>query len=139
MIKPVVVDTGPLVAILRENDEHHERCVAALKEAAKPLLTCWPVITEAAWLLRNAARGVRGLFQLLASDAVTVVELDSQAVLWVGQFLERYSSSKAQVADAAVLYVAERQGCDVVFTLDRRGFAVYRLSNGRPLRLLPES
>lgn len=137
MIRPVVVDTGPLVAIFRQNDEHHEDCVGALREAAKPLLTCWPVITEAAWLLRNETEGVRGLFRLLASDAVTVVELGGQAVSWIGQFLERYSSSKPQVADAAVLYVAERHGSDAVFTLDRRDFSIYRLSNGKSLRLLP--
>ena len=138
VIKPVVVDTGPLVAILRESDEHHERCVVALSESAKPLLTCWPVITEAAWLLRNEAGAVRSLFEVLASDAVRVVELDDKAISWVGQFLERYSSSKAQVADAAVMYIAERHGIDAVFTLDRRDFSIYRLSSGKPLRLLPD-
>ncbi|MFH1110070.1 MAG: PIN domain-containing protein [Planctomycetota bacterium] len=139
MINPVVVDTGPLVAILRERDEHHNRCVAALNDAARPLLTCWPVVTEAAWLLRNQAGGVRSLFQILASDAVEVVELDDKAVSWMARFLERYSSLQAQVPDAAVMYLAERHGTDAVFTLDRRDFSVYRLSNGKPLQLLPES
>lgn len=138
MIKPVVVDTGPIVAILRESDEHHQRCVAALGGIANPLLTCWPVITEAAWLLRGEVAGVRNLFQLLASDAVKVVELDEHAIPWIGEFLERYSSARAQVADAAVMYLAERNDTDALFTLDRRDFSIYRLSNGKPLRLLPE-
>jgi len=81
---------------------------------------------------------VRSLFQVLASDAAKVVEFDDKAVSWVGQFVERYSSSKAQVADAAVMYLAERHRTDAVFTLDRRDFSVYRLSSGKPLRLLPD-
>ena len=137
MIKPVIVDTGPLVAILREGDEHHERCVAALKEVAKPLLTCWPVITEAAWLLQNDASGVENLFRILQSDAVRVVELDEKAVSWVRGFLARYSSIRAQVADAALMYLAEQRGVERILTLDRRDFSVYRTAAGKGLQLLP--
>jgi hypothetical protein len=42
-----VVDTGPLVAIVRAREEAYGRCVAVLKELRAPLLTCWPVFTEA--------------------------------------------------------------------------------------------
>jgi hypothetical protein len=37
------------------------------------------------------------------------------------------------------MYLAERHGTDVVFTLDRRDFSIYRLSNRKALRLLPEA
>jgi predicted nucleic acid-binding protein len=43
----------------------------------------------------------------------------------------------AQIADGALIYLAEREGIDTVFTLDRRGFLVYRLADGRSLRILP--
>jgi len=42
-----------------------------------------------------------------------------------------------QIADGALVYLAEREGIDTVFTLDRRDFSVYRLSDGRSLRVLP--
>lgn len=53
-----VADTGPLVAIVRKREEAHERCVAALRSLRAPLLTCWPVLTEAAWLPRNEPGGL---------------------------------------------------------------------------------
>jgi hypothetical protein len=34
--------------------------------------------------------------------------------------------------------LVERRGIEVVFTLDRRDFSIYRLGSGKPLRLLPD-
>jgi hypothetical protein len=43
----------------------------------------------------------------------------------------------AQIADATLVYLAEREGIDTVFTLDCRDFSVYRLADGRSLRVVP--
>jgi predicted nucleic acid-binding protein len=137
MSKPAVVDAGPLVAILRKEDEHHRACVVALRESATHLYTCWPVITEAAWLLRHDHGGVEGLFRVFQSGAITVAELDRESLLWIPLFLARYASNRAQVADAAVMYLAERYDTETVLTLDRRDFSVYRRTNGKALTLLP--
>jgi predicted nucleic acid-binding protein len=48
-----------------------------------------------------------------------------------------YRKMGAQIADGALVYLADREGIDTVFTLDRRHFLVYRLGNGRSLRILP--
>jgi hypothetical protein len=41
------------------------------------------------------------------------------------------------VADAALVYLAERERIATVFTPDRRDFSVYRLNRNPALRLIP--
>jgi uncharacterized protein len=139
MAERAVADTGPLVAIIRKREKAHRKCVTALKAFRPPLLTCWPVLTEAAWLLREEPGGTRALGGLIQSGSVKLIELDESALHWMITFVERYASIGAQMADAAVMYIAEREGIDTVFTLDRRDFSVYRTTDGRALEIMPEA
>ena len=53
-MRAVLVDTGPLVALLRQSDEHHEEIVKALKGIQDPLVSVWPVIVEAMYLMSTS-------------------------------------------------------------------------------------
>ena len=133
----VLVDTGPLVAILSRNDAHHERCVGTMRDVAAPLLTCWPVIAEAAWLLRHQPVAVRRMLAGFRAGWLGLVQLDEQAAEALARIMRRYQTLGAQLADATLLYLADRERLDTVFTLDRRNFSVYRLAGNRRLCLLP--
>lgn len=133
----ILADTGPLVAIVARHDPYHQRCAAQLEKIDPPLLVCWPVITEAAWLLRAYPQGIPRLVAAFHNGMLRLIELDEQALPFIASFLDRYRNVGAQLADAALMYLAERDGLDTVFTLDRRDFSVYRLPGGRALNLLP--
>jgi len=134
----VLVDTGPLVAIISPDDPHHEICSALLKSMPSPLLTCWPVITEAAWLLRQYPFGFERLLKGIQEGFLEILPVAGSETVFIGRILKKYASLRPQFADAMLVYLAARENLTTVFTLDRRDFSVYRAAGGRPFRLLPE-
>ena len=132
------IDTGPLVALLSRHDNYHEICTRQLETLQTPLLTCWPVITEAAWLPRHNAIAIQRLLNSISQDFLHVLDMGDSAGPWLAAFMERYETLGAQIADASLVYLAERENIDTVFTLDRRDFSVYRYKRNQVLTILPD-
>jgi hypothetical protein len=134
----VLIDIGPLVAILSRNDAWHDACVAQFDRAKRPFLTCWPVLTEVAWLLGHRLPAVQSLLRLCDEGVLEIEPLDSRAPAWIAAFISRYRNLEPDLADAALAYLAERENITTLFTLDRRDFSAYRRKDGRTFTLLPE-
>ena len=137
-MKRVLVDTGPLVAILSQADEHHDKCVNVLKLLPAPLFSCWPVITEAAWLLRTDQRSVVQVLRSISEGFLVLLSLAGSDALLIAEVMNNYREIEPQLADAALVHLAHREGIETIFTLDRRDFSVYRSSKKRAFRILPE-
>jgi len=133
----VLVDTGPLVALRHETDADHELCTETLKQLPTPLLTCWPVLTEAAYLLRSHPAQVRELLAAVNGGFLRVLPLRSPDVVGINAILEQYEDQSFQLADAALMYLAQRENVSTIFTLDRKDFSVYRPASGKSLTILP--
>ncbi|HLN29454.1 MAG TPA: hypothetical protein VK395_17025 [Gemmataceae bacterium] len=129
---------GPLVALMSKDDKHHQSCVATLANLSPPLLTCWPVLTETAWLLRKQPAALGKLFDAFAAGLLQLLPLEQESLPWIASFMHRYETIGAQLADGALVYLAEHEGIRTVFTLDRRDFTVYRLKGKRALKIIPE-
>ncbi len=138
LFQRVLLDTGPLVAILNRNDSQHERCVQTLKTIRPPLLASWPVITEAAWLLRNHQPMLAGLYSLAARGVFEIQEISQNEMPDLQRLMIRYKSLSPQLADLCLVHLAQREGLNTVFTLDRRDFSVYRRKGRAGFHLLPE-
>lgn len=138
MAERILIDTGPIVAILSEDDEHHDRCREALTALTPPLLTCWPVVTEAAWLLRKRPDTLNKMFEGFTGGFFALVPLNADDLPAVAAMMKRYESSRLQLADAALARLAERENIRTVFTTDRRDFSIIRLKRNRALKIIPE-
>jgi predicted nucleic acid-binding protein len=134
---PVLVDTGPLIALFRENEADHERCKLEFGRLGTGLPTSWPVLTEAFFLLRKERGAVLKLAHLLQDGLLVPRELGDDFAAWFAEFVQRFSDREPQLADASLIFLAEREGIETVFTLDSRDFAVYRTSQGKALRIVP--
>ena len=50
-----IADTGFLVAFANRNDAHHDWAMSLAERVSEPLLTCEPVLAEAAFHLSDVA------------------------------------------------------------------------------------
>jgi len=122
----ILVDAGPLVALLHRDDRHHDLCVTALRSLREPLGTAWPVVTEAMYLLGFSWQAQDALWEMIDSGAFGLVPLEVGDIPRMRELMRKYRDLPMDVADAALVRIAEREGIRRIFTLDRRDFAVYR-------------
>jgi predicted nucleic acid-binding protein len=135
-MKGWLVDTGPLVAILDRDDPDHRRCAHAFRQARPPLVTTWPVLTEAAYLLAFSRRAQDGLLEIVRRGAIAIAPFAGDDVPRVRALMEKYRDVPMDLADASIVRVAERDGIVDIFTLDK-DFAIYRLGRGRTISVRP--
>ena len=136
-MRAVLVDTGPLVALLNRNDDHHEEIVAALRGIRDPLLTVWPVMVEAMYLLSYSWEAQKALWEILETGVVQLLDLDETDVPEMKRLMEKYRDLPMDMADASLVHVAAREDIRRVLTLDTRDFSVYRLPRKGSFTLLP--
>jgi predicted nucleic acid-binding protein len=134
----VLIDAGPLVALLHDADSRHAECKAQATEIMGRVATSWAVVAEAAWLLRRLPDSLERLFEAIVDRDVDIVHIPVDALGALRDQARQYRDLRPQAADLTLLYLADQLQTDFVFTLDRRDFSVYRTRSGRPLRLLPE-
>jgi uncharacterized protein len=135
----IVVDTGPIVALLNDRDDHHERCLSFLAHHPGPLLVPTTVFTEVCMLVERR-RGTRAELAFLAdvrSGLFTLLETTSADLDRIADLVETYSDLPLGTVDASVIALAERLNLPAVATLDHRHFNVVRPKHVPALQLLP--
>lgn len=132
----ILVDAGPLVALVDADDQYHEQCLAALREIREPLMTVWPALAEALYLLSDLPDGQDAVWEMLLRGVFGIVPLDVEDVSRIRELMRKYRGREMELADAALLRAGEREGTRKFFTVDRKDFSVYRLQGGvRPIIL----
>lgn len=125
----VVVDTGPLVALLNKPDHAHAWVMQQMADLAPPLLTCEAVLAEATYLTRQVPGARIALIEMVGEGFLQLAMAISEQHAALLSMLRRYSNVPMSLADACLVRLAELHPQSPVMTLDR-DFAVYR-KNGR--------
>lgn len=135
----MLVDAGPLVALVDASDQHHRRCAQALQSIREPLGTIWPAVAEAMYLLEELPRGQEAVCEMLERGSVGIVQLTADDVPRMRELMRKYRNRPMDLADAALVRIAEREGIERIFTVDRKDFEVYRIHGRKRFRILPEA
>jgi uncharacterized protein len=133
----LILDTGPLVALLDATDPEHERCSELVQSCEERRLVPVCVLVEVEYMLRPWPRAFAALLADLDSGALELLELPKRWLLRAGELLERYRDLSLGLVDASVLAATEMTREPKLATLDRRHFHAVRPSHCEALVLLP--
>lgn len=137
-MKPVLLDTGVIVALLDRSERLHEACAAAVQEIEAPLITCEAVIAESCYLLRSLAGASEAVVENVAAGIFQIPFQLSQEAAAVKQVLRKYRDRRIDLADACLIHLADEFAAGDILTLDG-DFAVYRWGRNKPFRVLPNA
>lgn len=135
--RDVLLDTGPLVAVLDARDQWHERCAAAFPDLVQRCVTTEAVVAEACHLALRGGADAAAPLEFLLLARIPILGIEAGGHRRAAALMTRYAVLPMDYADAALVAIADALGISTVFTLDRRGFAAYRTVGSRQFAILP--
>lgn len=133
-----LLDTGPWVALLARDDQHHEWAKAQFAKTAGPLLTCEAVVAETCFLLARHGFDPGKALELVERGVVRVGMTLPEEISAVRRLFARYGNVPASLADACLIRLSELYEPSCVLTLDS-DFHIYRRLGRKAIPvLIPE-
>jgi predicted nucleic acid-binding protein len=130
-----IVDTGPLVALLDQDERHHRWVVEHIEELDAPLLVCEPVLAEAMHLIARSFGAQAALLELLHGRALRMAFRLEEHLPAIRKLHQKYRDRPMSLADACIVRMAEIYEHHSVLTLDS-DFSVYRKHERAPIPLI---
>ncbi|MGB8341135.1 MAG: hypothetical protein WCE51_06060 [Chthoniobacterales bacterium] len=116
-----IADTGFLIALANARDLHHSWALRMAEQVTEPLLTCEPVLAEAAFHLRNSALGL----EMIAEDLVALAFDCNDHLPQLAVLAARYADRQPDLADLCLIRMSELYPQHSIVTVDR-DFRLYR-------------
>lgn len=135
MKRNIILDTGPLIALIDRHDQHHAWAEAQFADIVPPLLACEAVLAEACYLAPRAGRPADEPLKLLGRGVVRLAFDLSEQREAVTALMQRYANVPMSLADACLVRLSELAPGSSILTLDR-DFGIYRRHGRQKLPVL---
>jgi len=131
----VIVDTGPLVADLSNNDTFHDWACEQLEQIARPLLTSEAVLTEACFLVSRDGGDAADLIEMVNQGLLAIPFALLHESRSVETLMRKYADIPMSLADACQLRMTELLPDSTLLTLDG-DFSIYRKFGKQAVELI---
>jgi predicted nucleic acid-binding protein len=139
-VKSVLIDSGPLIALFAIDDKHHGRfdeLISMLAQDGLRLLTTWPCIVEASYLLAVPQR--YEMLHWIELGGALVYPFETyhlgDMIKWMRQYSKK-TRREMDLADASLYWLATETSVTNIMTGDVADFSRYRLPDGQAFTLL---
>lgn len=124
-MKPVLLDTGVIVAWLDKSEQFHSRAAEIVFGLGAPLVTCEAVIAESCYLLRRLPAACEAVLENVAARTFQIPFRLSESAHSIRRIARQYRDRNIDLADACLIQLANELETGDILTLDR-DFHVYR-------------
>jgi predicted nucleic acid-binding protein len=125
-MKPaLLIDAGPLVALVNSRESHHQWLVDLVKREAPPFFTCEAVLTEVSYLVSSMSGAVQSLMEYVERRLIQCpFRIDVEATS-LRRLMAKYRNLPMSLADACLVRMSELHQDSKVITFDNH-FTIYR-------------
>lgn len=136
-MRAVLLDTGPVVGIISDDDVHHRATIEALREslrAGRNFCTTWEVVGEAYTLMRTRRSRAddptraQKVLRWARESTVTILGATEDDHRRTADLLDRHSAHRLSYVDALTLAIAERHRVEEIVTVDGGHFPAVKLN-----------
>ena len=137
-MQAVILDTGPIIGLLSDDDEHHAASVAAIGASGRKgrkLCTTWEVVGEAYTLFRmriapaHSAEAALVVLRWAKESGIVLLATEEGDHQRAATILQRYGQLRLSYVDALLLGLAERHRIEELITVDMRHFGAVKLAH----------
>lgn len=132
-MKPILLDSGPLIAIFDADDKHHHSAVNFIKKNNRPLVTTIANITEAVYVLSFSSEAQAAMLKWIAISSIKIEPIEAEDINEICTLFQKYNNVPMDFADACIVYACDKLGTNEVATVDS-DFEIYRLKGRKTFK-----
>ncbi len=131
----ILCDTGIIVGLILSDDDYHQASVESVSNLRVQLVTTWPCITEAMYLV-GTGNGQEALRSMIETGFLSLATPSFDDALRACTLMRSYADAPMDFADASLVVAAENLGIVKILTTDSH-FHAYRVNGHTPFDVTP--
>lgn len=121
----ILIDAGPLIALFDRDDKYFAPALKFIKNFKGILLTTWPVITEVHHMLHFSPNVQISFLEWVGKYGLRLIDIKQDDLKRIIELSTKYRDIPMDLADASLVYLAEKLNIYDIATIDREYF-IYR-------------
>lgn len=134
-MKPILLDSGPLIALFDADDQYHQVSVDFIKTNKRQLITTIANITEAIYVLDFSKKAQSELLRWISGSSIVIEDIGAEEISAIASLFEKYSDVPMDFADACVVYACEKHETNEIASV-YSDFDIYRLKGRKQFKNL---
>lgn len=138
-MKPYLMDSGFLYALIDEGDRHSTEVRNVLLDVYDEIILPIPAITEVShFVAKNLGSAALANFIGGLPDMNLILQVpDTEDYIRTSEILRKYNDANLDFVDVLIVAIAERLNVTKILTVDRRHFSMFKPGHCDAFEILP--